>query len=471
MPRGYALDRCWIARPTALCETCRWFVEDTHPEYPTFGLDAGERCSSKQKYYHSMHPCKTPGRADGGATPQGGGNGLYIGAREATMSTLATAPAAALVADAAPLPASQRRRSSRREASSSNQLTPAPHSRTPSASLAALAEPATKRQRKRTDFLSPVEDPARGVDDPESEIAAPQSRKTGAAAAAGSTTPATARKRAPPTTELPKVRGSTSAAADTDLAGLRRADFPDFPWTGPPDRVARVALQIGLVEELQNLPANTPIGYIYSSCGNYSTEWALQKLQLTGDSGLPLLKLFRDSLGFLSKPNAKQRQNKSAVLAAIKSLRSKLCLGSGASLLREVYWRYFIAECDADPTVRPEKRHAGTQLVRTSDISRRKNFRLARLRPRWRQRSRGRGGADGRGVRCSVAEMYATVCARLVCIAVTRCTDCADCAGVSRVPSCAGRKAPAASMVGMVLGSETKGWNVVGHRAPAGSRP
>ena len=60
MPRGYALDRCWIARPTALCETCCWFVEDTHPEYPTFGLDAGERCSSKQKYYHNMHPCKTP---------------------------------------------------------------------------------------------------------------------------------------------------------------------------------------------------------------------------------------------------------------------------------------------------------------------------------------------------------------------------------------------------------------------------
>ena len=34
MPRGYALGRCWVARPNALCETCRWFVEDTQPDGP-----------------------------------------------------------------------------------------------------------------------------------------------------------------------------------------------------------------------------------------------------------------------------------------------------------------------------------------------------------------------------------------------------------------------------------------------------
>ena len=91
MPRGYALGRCWVARPNALCETCRWFVEDTHPEITTFGLDVGERCSSKQKYYHNMYPCKTPGRAGGGALSRTSHRN-HIGGAEAAMSMLATAP-------------------------------------------------------------------------------------------------------------------------------------------------------------------------------------------------------------------------------------------------------------------------------------------------------------------------------------------------------------------------------------------
>ena len=50
-------------------ETCRWFVEDTHPHFqPTIGRDLAERTSSYNKKHHAQYPCKTPGLAEGGAT-------------------------------------------------------------------------------------------------------------------------------------------------------------------------------------------------------------------------------------------------------------------------------------------------------------------------------------------------------------------------------------------------------------------
>ena len=59
MGRGYALDRCWVARPEALCETCRWFVEDTHPHFqPTIGRDLAERTSSYNKKHRGTETAK-----------------------------------------------------------------------------------------------------------------------------------------------------------------------------------------------------------------------------------------------------------------------------------------------------------------------------------------------------------------------------------------------------------------------------
>ena len=97
MGRGYALDRCWVARPEALCETCRWFVEDTHPHFqPTIGRDLAERTSSYNKKHHAQYPCKTPGLAEGGATLPRTFRKGQIGAAMRTTNATAVMAAIAL---------------------------------------------------------------------------------------------------------------------------------------------------------------------------------------------------------------------------------------------------------------------------------------------------------------------------------------------------------------------------------------
>ena len=50
-PPPYGSDRSWVARSTEMCETCRWFADDTHPEYRTFGIGRAERTARHQTVY------------------------------------------------------------------------------------------------------------------------------------------------------------------------------------------------------------------------------------------------------------------------------------------------------------------------------------------------------------------------------------------------------------------------------------
>ena len=202
-PPPYGSDRSWVARSTEMCETCRWFADDTHPEYQTFGIDRAERTARHQQHFHKMFPCKTPGLAAGGAAPSQSVSRLYhrVGAIEAARM----APAAA-----APQPTRRQGSQRRAAASSGSQSTPAPQRRaaSPAAAASGLTDALAKRQSKPPDYLSPKPTEFR----PE-RLVEPGGFRNAAGGAAATPSSSAPPKRARPATGLPKPRDSRCRTA------------------------------------------------------------------------------------------------------------------------------------------------------------------------------------------------------------------------------------------------------------------
>ena len=362
MSGNYARDRCFCSKNTRpLCETCAWFAKDTHPTLSPFGASVGDRCGSQNRYWHSLleNRCLTPGRdadATGSRTIRRWGR---VGSSEGG--------AAALEQSDYTSTAAHTDRGSRSRSRVAPTMTPAPtptpspSTRARSPTTAALELRATKVRRcaESVDRFSPA--------------------RTGFRAGGTRYCDASRPSAAVPQKRFAKSSASKRATSDESDASwgdaeqsLLASDGTGFAWVdgsdAPPSDPMEMAVHIGLAEVLSAIKRNTPVAYIYSSAKkakNYSTEWALDLLALTGDAGIARLKSFRTNLGLLATESS---TSKRATLDAIAALRGTLRLTDEQSLLRELYWKAFRAECDRDGA-RPQKSRPGYQMVRISDIS------------------------------------------------------------------------------------------------------
>jgi hypothetical protein len=383
MPKQYAegLKHCWKHSPGSPCATCWYFMAAGGHREPLFSPpDLGrmitgpphvlgsESMSSSHKNFHLLHPCEKTEALAATARERTGAHAMHIGASEAALAVAANL---SVVPSSSAATTSSTRSSRRRSAA------------TPTVS------PAQKRQAVPPTHFAPPSDGFR--DKADGARHDPVDASTPSAATAAATTASAAVRG--PATELggddhtPSSMGDAAArlvregngsAANTpsgagvpvlgDYDAVGMDDFADFPWVmgqSPPRGLTSIGTQIGLAEEILSLKRGTATMYIHS-CGDWIMERALERLHLTGDSGVNSLQQFRTAVNGPSR---------GLVTTAIESLRATLQLSPAQSLLHEVHWLYHRHEVENTPGAVSTVQEAEYVLERICDRSRGQNFR------------------------------------------------------------------------------------------------